>query len=407
MLDKSQIIQGHLKCSLVECFSSLFNIRHTLDEYVSELDGTIYMTYDWLRCWWRNYGFGRSLRLFIFSNKETIIGLLPFYIDAIPIFRQNYKVARLVGANIPPRCFDPPVSKDNTLFIANCVLKQLLGIDGCDVISFGPVSANHILKDVMAREAMNCDGLVRKMDNIFCGLNNVFYLPKNINNYFKSLSYNERKHRKQEKRIMKSIYNVNVELIKNHELIGNAFEEFVNAHTKQWSAEGKLGHFRSWPNALTFHKELIKIQGFLGRVRILRICKDNNPIANIYSYAFGKSYYMELSARSTDTRWNKISIGKFAIIAMLEEAIMEGMERVHAGIGKYEYKTRLGAKEESMSIIRIYSSRSGSASRTIIASLVNAAMKYGYHKIYYRRLSPKLPKKMRKAQSMEWLRRDY
>ena len=100
-----------LHCRIETSFESLVSFRHTWDEAVIRLGGSLYMSYDWCRVWWEFYGAGKKLRIFVFSAAGEVVGILPVYIDSIGIRPVMFKVARLVGANIRPRCLTRRLTK--------------------------------------------------------------------------------------------------------------------------------------------------------------------------------------------------------------------------------------------------------------------------------------------------------
>lgn len=112
------------------------------DEAVARLGGPIYMTFDWLKTWWEFYGRGRDLHLFIFSVDHKIVGLLPIYLDRMGIWPLHLKVGRVVGANIPPKVFDPPFDPDRAAQCLEHALRLLTEKERADVVSLGPVSSN-------------------------------------------------------------------------------------------------------------------------------------------------------------------------------------------------------------------------------------------------------------------------
>ena len=99
---------GELACRIETSFAGLDALRETWDEAVIRLGGSIYMSYDWCRIWWNIYGVGKALRLYWFEVGGSIVGLVPIYIQDLGWGPFALRVARLVGANIPPKVFEPP-----------------------------------------------------------------------------------------------------------------------------------------------------------------------------------------------------------------------------------------------------------------------------------------------------------
>jgi CelD/BcsL family acetyltransferase involved in cellulose biosynthesis len=397
-----------VKYQIQTSFESLASWRRQWDEAVEKLGGTVYMTYDWARIWWQFYGKGKELRLMIFRAEGEVVGLLPLYIDTLGFGPLRLRVARLVGANIPPKVFDPPVREDASGPIFAEVLSQLLEKDRCDLLSFGPVSELH--KSWSALEQAGREGGYYDAgpEASRDGVHTIFWLPKDMEEYYASLSKNERKNRrKYELRLLKSEYETQVDVLSDPNLVGEEFERFATQHATQWREEGKTGHFGAWPKGLEYNRALAAAQGALGRMRYIRIVANGTVICNQYTFAFGESYFWELPSRAVGKEWERFSLGPTGIVTMLEVALKEGKTRLEGGLAHYDYKLRLGAKEYPVRIVRISSNRASSKILLRFFNLIRDGLRLVYHKIWYRRIMPKLPARFWKPQSMLWVRFDY
>ncbi len=397
-----------LQCRLECSFEKLDPMRSIWDEATARLAGSIYMSYDWCLNWWEFYGRGKELRIFIFSAAGRVVGILPLYIDSIGFRPVRFKVARLVGANIPPKVFDPPIDQAWAGPIFEQILTRLFEADRCDLLSFGPVSELHKAAEKLAEASCAKTGLVTPADLRADGVHSIFWLPTSMADYFESLSKNERKNRrKYELRLLNKEHATRVDVLSDPGKVEKEFENFVTQHTLHWQAQGKTGHFGAWPKALEFNRALVKTHGKLGRMRFIRILADGQTVANQYTFAFGNSYFWELPSRIVGGEWEKFSLGPTGIVTMIDEAIKEGEKRLEGGLAHYEYKIRLGAKEYAVRRVRVIANRAGSRMRVKLYNALRLCLLYGYHKIWYRRITPHLPALFRKPQWMFWLRLDF
>jgi hypothetical protein len=85
----------------------------------------------------------------------------------------------------------------------------------------------------------------------------------------------------------------------------------------------------------------------------------------------------------------------------------EDLRRVEGGLAHYDYKVRLGAKEYRTLTFRIQTTKPSARARIALFSFLRLAWSYGYHKLWYRRIMPRLPRKFWRPQSMRWLRLDF
>lgn len=375
------------------------------DAAVAALGGSVYMTWDWLRTWWRFYGRGRELRLFVCRDGDRIAALFPTYLDDIGVWPLRLRVARLVGANLPPKVFDPPI---DTVHAGECfaaLVAHLMGPDGCDVVSVGPLSSTWDGCRTLRAEN-TIVGLRLEADD--SDVHAVFQLPDSREAYFKSLSKHEQKNRRYYLNAFRKEHEVEVRLIDGPvEALLAEFETFATLHARQWQAEGKAGHFAAWPEALAYNRELVAILGALGRVRFLRITADGTTVCSRYIYAFGGRWYAELPARLPGPEWDRFRLGPMGAVTMMAEAITAGVSSVQGGLAHYEHKLRLGAEEHPALTLRVYGASLASRVRQHLFGGLRHALRIGYLKIWYRRIMPRLPQRWHRSQSWWWLRFDY
>jgi CelD/BcsL family acetyltransferase involved in cellulose biosynthesis len=396
-----------LSCQVFRDFSGLDRLRATWDDVVLRSCGSIYMTYDWVRVWWEVYGESAALRLFVFSAGDRVVAIVPIYVDTLGWGPLRLRVARLVGANIPPKVFSPPVPPSCATEVFASVLGHLFGSDACDVLSFGPVSElDHANQGLLAACQQRSE--VMTPLTVANGVHSVYYLPADMEEYFSSLRQSERKNRRKlELRMLKKECDTRVEVVSDPTLLSEAFEHFVEQHRQQWRAEGRTGHFGAWPHALDFHRALIRAQGEQGRLRFIRIVADEQVIASEYAFALGDRYHAELTSRAVDQKWDRFSLGPSSTVTMLAQGIAEGVRRVDSGLGHYDYKVRLGVKEHAALTFRIVGSSVRSRVRFALFAVLQRCVSLGYHKIWYRRIAPRLPPSLWRPQWRQWLRLDF
>jgi CelD/BcsL family acetyltransferase involved in cellulose biosynthesis len=375
------------------------------DAAVERLGGSVYMTWDWLRTWWAFYGRGCMLRLFWFEKDGEVVGLLPLYIQRLGPGPLGIRVARLVGANIPPKVFDPPMHRD---FVVSCLAIAWGHLqEECDLLSVGPVSE--------AREAWS--GLIAGLANpeqrisiraSNAGVHTLFSLPSSFDQYLASLGKNQRKKREYELRLLRKERGFREHVVRGPgpELEG-ALRRFIELHNAQWRAEGLPGHFGAWPRAVEYNRTLVAAQAAHGRVRITEIWVNDEYICGRYAYAFGDRWYSELPARTVDREWSRFSLGLTGLMLSIEQAIGEGLKWMEGGLGHYEYKLRLGAREYPVWVLRFAKRGAGPTARRLLARMIQGALRVGYHKLWYRRIQPRLSERWKRPQWSIWLHYDY
>lgn len=365
------------------------------------------MSYDWCRLWWQFYGTGKALRVFMFSAGDQVVAILPIYLQSIGFGALRITVARLVGANVPPKVFNPPIHAEFAQPAFSHVLAHLFHQDACDMLSFGPVSDLYRPSESFLAACGQPIPQAVRSTQVSNGVHTVWALPQTLEAYYQSLSRNERKNRKSDMKKLQAGHGAQIEVVREPAKVQAEFEQFAQQHAAQWAAEGRTGHFGAWPHGLEYNRALVKTHGQLGRVRFVRIRTDQETIANLYAFAFGDCYFCELPARSIHPQWDRLSLGPAVILATVQAAIGERMTRMEGGLGHYDYKLRLNAGEHRARVLRVVANRPASRLRCTLFTILRSCGHLGYQKAWHQRLLPHVPASLKRPQSRAWLNLDF
>jgi CelD/BcsL family acetyltransferase involved in cellulose biosynthesis len=239
------------------------------------------------------------------------------------------------------------------------------------------------------------------------GVHTLFHLPKTLDEFFDGMEKDERKKRKYEMRLLAKEQSIARDVVSAPEKAEAEFERFASLHASQWCDKGKLGHFGSWPHGREYNLALVRALAKLGRVRFVRILAAGEVISSQFAFVFGDSWYWELPARLTERKWNRFSLGTTGFFGLAEEAIKEGKASIEGGIAHYDYKRKLGGTEYGLDVLRVVANRFGSKVRTRLFQWLRGCVQLVYYKIWYARVSPRLPATVRKPIWSFWLRLDF
>lgn len=391
-----------LECQIFSSFSDIEAERARWDEFAAFHGAPIYMSFDWCRLWWEFYGGRRRLAIFRVLADKELVGLLPIFIDDIGLGPFGITLARLVGAaDGPSRVFDPPLRPDVAARVVHTVVDTLIGGRMCDAVILGPVSFGYA---GVTDPAPLFDGEPYRIQTRLIGPLTFFDLSDQPEDYLATLPGSEQRRRKHDLRNLARHGAKETMIVGPGPEIETEFREMARLHTGDWDAKGRLGHFRAWPKAGEYHLALAKCLSGLDRLRLLKIEADQETVLYDYIYAFGRSYFGELRARSLDRKWSKISLGSCALVFMLRHAVREGMTCLYVGVGHNEYEARLGAAERPAVTIMVSPKRWPARVRVAAFSLVYALVELLYFKIWYMRIQPRLPKFFRRPIWKFWSR---
>jgi CelD/BcsL family acetyltransferase involved in cellulose biosynthesis len=383
-------------------FNELESLREEWDRCVLECNSSVYMTFDWCKTWWDFYGRKKELSIQLFFRGNKLIGVLPLYIDKIYFGNMSLKVCRLIGANIPPKVFDPPIQNEYKSLIINKTLQNILP-ERADVVSFGPVSEfyyqNNILSDINIKHSNS--QIVQSNYEPY----SYFELPQYFEEYLESINHAEKKDYKYNFKRLNRDYKISIDISKKFDEAD--FSKFLEMHYLQWAKQGKLGHFNSWPDGKVFNIALAKKQSKLGRFMLMRIVKDDEVIFYDYGYRLGDRFYGQLSARSVLPETQKYSLGTVGMVTLAKTLIDEKINFIEAGLGYYDYKLKLGAKLEKTFIYRFIADKKISLIKYHLLEMEKKIGGLMLHKIWYRRIQPNLPAPLKTPISGRSIKLDY
>jgi CelD/BcsL family acetyltransferase involved in cellulose biosynthesis len=401
------VVPPPLEARVENSFVGLEPLRAAWDQAAADLGGSVYLSFDWSRTWWEFYGTHKELRIFLFYAGGKLVSAVPLYIDRLGLKPLQFAVARLLGANIPPKSFNPPVHPDWAEAIFEVILTQLLDRDRCDLISLGPACESCGFLKRFESAARRRNPLCARVTLAREGVHTVFHLPGTLDEFFDGMEKDERKKRKYEMRLLTKEPSITRDVVAAPDQVEAEFERFAALHASQWRDKGKLGHFGSWPRGRQYNLALVQALAKLGRVRFVRILAGGEVISSQFAFVFGDFWYWELPARVMDRKWNRFSLGTTGFFGLAEEAIKEGKAHIEGGIAHYDYKRKLGGAEYGLEVLRVVANRFGSQVRTRLYSWLRRCFEIAYYKIWYARISPRLPAPLRKPIWSFWLRLDF
>ena len=332
---------------------SVTDLQAQWDAAVLEFDAPIYMTYDWVQLWWECYGRDRQLRLFLFWRRDKLIAILPVYLETFGFACCKTIVARLVGANIPPKTFNPPVEPELAFEVFSKFLRHLFVADRCNLLSLGPVSKQWSAEGAWQSACETSPDIISSPTYHPRDVQTVFRLPPTFEDYLSGLSGSERKNRLKRVRHLEKEHTVTVDIVTDQLSTVPEFEAFTKQHATQWRAIGKGGHFEAWPRAEEFNRLLVARQSELGRVRFFRMLVDGQVVVSRYTFLLGSTVYSELPARAIGEPWDRLGIGAISLLKFNQQLIGSGVENVDSGLGGYEHKTQLGGEEIPVGVWRV------------------------------------------------------
>lgn len=315
---------------------------------------SIFQSWEWAWHWWQANKRGKKLWLLVAKDEGGIGGIAPLYISSsylgLPV-----KVAALLGTNGSD--YLNVLIKPGREDIAHALAEFLLGSTGWDVIDLHQLSstaetAGMIADDTLQRMApsdISCERIVQ--DPAFN-----LALPGNWDDYLSTLSKKFRWNVQYYSRRLAREHNLAFR-VSDPATVADDMALFFKLHQKRFLAKKKPGAYIN-PKFRKFHTELATELCNAGRLRLYIMEIDGRPIAALYGFAFGTSFYYYLGG--FEPEWGAMSVSTVLIAKAIEDAITTGLKNFDFLRGQEPYKLKWLAEESSN--YRLIISRSGKKS---------------------------------------------
>lgn len=375
-----------------DSFDDLQHLRSEWDALVEAVGAGLYVSFDWLRIWWRHYGRSGSLRVFVFRRDRVLVGLVPMFIERTWVGPIHLRLGKMVGCDFALTMFAPPIRPEAAETVYRHVIERLTRTDRCDAVWFGPLPGTDI--GVSSVEALRaaCRNLpqVRILKDAERGPHTMFKLPATFGAFAESLNKRQRQNYRRDRNLLAKSFQVRTDVVAGGAEALPEFERFKQMHELQWRAEGKLGHFGDWPCSEAFNRELVCELSKLSRLRITRLWAGEDVVSYQYSFVFGGCCYWRLPARAPQKEWDRFGLGRMGLITMIESLTSEGIEQIEAGAGHYDYKVQLGGIEYPMRSVLV--GRNTFAARLRGRLFCRAAqwLDLLYYRIWFLKVAPRL-----------------
>jgi CelD/BcsL family acetyltransferase involved in cellulose biosynthesis len=395
-----------LRLEALSSFDDVESIAPEWDSLITQVGGSLYMTFSWCQVWWRHYGAGRELRLITVRADDELVAVFPFFIDSLRLPLGRTRVAKLVGSDSIVALVDPLVRLGVAPEAFALAVKRLFVDDRVDMVHVGPCSGTLPQVAAIRRSAGAIAGVARVIRDGESGSHTAFDLSGGFDTYLHGLSKNQRKAYRRNVNKLHKTFKICVDVVRDAPMLEREFEAFVEMHQTQWKAANKLGHFGDWPGSREFSRDLVRTLGRTDRVRLIRLLADDQVVTYYWCFAMNGTYYWRLSSRLSGEQWDQFALGRIGQMTMMDVAATEGATTIEGGPGRYEYKERSNGK--SLPLYSVTLCRRGLAPRlrAMLTLTYGDLLNLLYYRVWYIRLAPRLGIR-RRPLWRSWIRRRF
>ena len=353
-------------------------------QLVYRTNGEIFLTPIWFDLWWKMHAGRCDLACLVAYKDGTLVGILPFALETIWAGPMPVRLARLAG--IDPSCmiFHLPLMPEIAVDLLQAALNYLMTTAGCHVVSFTPASElSNFIVDVRSACAAAPHLALTDMAG---GEHIIFDLPASFEAFLAPVSKNRRAQYRRDRKSLTETYGMQSQ---SYNPTAAEFGAFVSFHNRQWQAVGKGGNFSDWPDNAVFYPVLAEKTVKNPIVQFHQQSGTQGILAQQFCLIWGKTCHWRLPARTLDPAAEKLSVGKVSMLMMIEELISQGVTRIEAGRGEYDYKRAFGGK--SIAVRRLIISPASLAGRLRLRILLGWAdlLHLFYYRIWFLKLAPR------------------
>jgi CelD/BcsL family acetyltransferase involved in cellulose biosynthesis len=364
--------------------------RDEWNQLALRLGGDIYVSYDWCEIWWRHYGKDRVLRLFVFRDRDTLVGIAPFFIESVRLGPAKVRIAKRVGADFALELFSLPVEEGHATAAYAEIAQALIEREKCDAVWFGLMPGDDKTLPAL-RAASQSVSAIATIARDAPGSPHIFFrLPATFEAYIASLDKRQRQNYRRDVNLLKRSFTTSSVTLKSPEEATAAFQAFIKLHHEQWSAEGKLGHFGDWPGSASFNDDLVGRLSRLDQFRIMNMAADGNIVSSQYAFVFGNRCCWRLPARGSSKDLSRFGLGRLGLMQLIEAMIAEGVQYIEAGLGHYDYKLQLGGVELQSRSFLLASTRMGNRTRIGLFLALSDWTHFLYYRLWFLKLAPRI-----------------
>ena len=363
------------------------------DEFMESVGCDIFLTYDWCRLWWRHYGKGHRLCVFVFRCQGDMVGLIPMYIEKLWLGPVYLRIGKIVGTDFTSATIIPPIKKT----VQKEIIQELYKHISClrwDVLYLGPIAGIYRDFDVMLqlfREYLGRDNRIRSKQKFV----QTYYMLSGKEDKIIGLSQKQQRNIRHKYKTLHRLLGDDdttiVSQFASGENVKLFFDDFCEMHRRRWQTVGKSGYFGEWPGSRQFHFELAREQLRHNRLRLLRVKAGTHTLGYKYAYEFGDTYMEYLDARLDSGKFRRAGLGQIMFSEQLEKVVQKRVKYIDALCGKYAHKQHLGGKMLPVHNLFVYSGKLNSRFRNFLFYVLAWLLCTCYYKIWFYRVAPRLP----------------
>jgi CelD/BcsL family acetyltransferase involved in cellulose biosynthesis len=314
----------------------------------SEADG-FFMTWEWLRTWWKHLVDGRRLHVLTVRDDGRLIGLAPFAVrptqlDAHPVFRCFELLGTgQVGSDYLDICAQRGREADVVGALADVL------VEGSLSYSLRRMRPGSLVERLAARLA-DRQWILEAADDEVAPY--VAYRGRTFDQYLSDLGSSHRYAFRRRLRGLEKQYRVELFRVTEEAERSEALRALIDLHAARWKDRPVPSEAFSSPALVAFHEDISKVALERGALRLYLLRLDGKPVAGLYGFRHGGAFYFYQSG--FDPAYAKQSVGLVTMGLVMRSAIEEGVAEFDLLHGTEDYKRHWARETRALRRAQLY-----------------------------------------------------
>lgn len=315
---------------------------------------SFFLTWEWLYYWAKHcLGDNRLRILLALDEHQRLIGLAPWYLRTTRVQGlMSVRDLRFLGSeHVCSSYLDVIVNEQNKRALLQSLYRYLFNEarGEWDLLTLSEVPAESSTIDLW-NELFDEAGKVREIVGTTCCP--VIRLPGSVDTYRAGLGRNRRYTLQRKLKCLQGAGRMEYSRATSPADVEDAFESVVTLHQRRWSTCANGGVFAN-DVSRRFHREVVEVLSERGHVSIDQLELDGRPIAAIYGFVYGGTYYFYLPGFDP-AAVPKASPGLLLLHHRIEQAIRDGLTTVDLLQGAQPYKLEWSTDRRRLVTVRYH-----------------------------------------------------
>jgi CelD/BcsL family acetyltransferase involved in cellulose biosynthesis len=298
----------------------------------SSISDSVFLTHEWLSCWWRHLSEGRRLSILLARENGHLIGILPVARRQPQFARMMPTMLEFLGSGVIGSDYLDLITEKGSEADVSSALAAYIHRRGI-MLQFSQLRSGDCIVSNLVKGLQEHQWTAVQTKLNICPYIDLRGLT--WDRYLATLGPNVRKNISRYLRILPSNFEMRVACARAVSEVDDALDTLIDLHRKRWAPTGLSEAFQT-PAVIAFHRDFARLAAAKGWLRILVLWLNGQPAAALYGLRYGPTFYFYQSG--FDPAFSKHSVGVATMGLAIKTAIEEGALEYDFLHGDEEYK---------------------------------------------------------------------